>query len=63
MVENIKNLLTFLQGVNREFSKVVWPSKSELIGMTSVVLLLVLFFSLYIGAIDFIFNRLAAWIF
>lgn len=63
MVENIKNLFTFLHDVNREFAKVVWPSKSELIGMTGVVLLMVLFFSLYVGTIDFIFNRLAARIF
>lgn len=62
MVENIKNLISFMQGVNTEFAKVIWPTKSELIGMTSVVLLLVLFFSLYIGAIDFVLTRLAAHI-
>ncbi len=63
MVEKLKSLLEFLNGVNREFSRVVWPTKSELIGSTMVVLVLVVFFSLYLGFVDFILAQLAARIF
>src|SRR3989338_1502892 len=34
----MKNVIQFLDGVKREFSKVVWPSKTELFGSTLVVL-------------------------
>ena len=63
MVEKIKGIFQFLSDVNREFSKVLWPSRSELIGSTVVVLVLVVFFSLYLGLVDFIFAQLAARIF
>ncbi len=63
MVEKIKSVFQFLSGVNREFSKVVWPSRSELTGSTVVVLVLVLFFSLYLGIVDFVLAQLAARIF
>lgn len=63
MVEKIKSLFEFLNGVNREFSRVVWPTRSELIGSTMVVLVLVVFFSLYLGFVDFILAQLAARIF
>jgi preprotein translocase subunit SecE len=63
MVEKIKSIFQFLSGVNREFSRVTWPSRSELIGSTIVVLVLVVFFSLYLGFIDFVLAQLAARIF
>ena len=63
MIEKFNGVLQFLQEVQREFSKVVWPTKSELMGSTAVVLLLVLFFSIYLGAVDFILSTLAARIF
>ncbi len=63
MVEKIKSVFQFLSGVNREFSKVVWPSKAELTGSTVVVLVLVLFFSVYLGIVDYILAQLAARIF
>lgn len=63
MVEKIKSVFQFLSGVNREFSKVVWPSRSELIGSTIVVLVLVTFFSVYLGFVDFLLAQLAARVF
>ena len=63
MVQKFKSLLQFLSGVNLEFSRVVWPTKQELIGATVVVLILVLFFSVYLGFVDFMFAQLAARIF
>ncbi len=63
MVEKIKSVFQFLNGVNREFSKVVWPSRPELVGSTIVVLVLVVFFSVYLGIVDYILAQLAARIF
>ncbi len=63
MVEKFKNAMQFLADVNREFSRVVWPTKADLIGATVVVLVLVVFFAIYLGLVDFVFARLAARIF
>lgn len=63
MVEKFNDGIQFLRGVKREFSKVVWPTRSELIGSTLVVLLLVVFFAVYVGAIDFLLSSLATRVF
>lgn len=63
MVEKFNDGMQFLRGVHREFTKVVWPTKSELIGSTTIVLLLVVFFAVYVGIVDFVFSGLAARIF
>ncbi len=59
----MKSMQSFLQEVRIEFSKIVWPKPDALVGSLIVVLLLVLAFSLYLGAIDFIFYRAAGYIF
>ena len=59
----IKNMVQFLNQVKFELSKVEWPSFSVFIGSTIVVLMLVLFFSLYLGVIDFGFAKLARYVF
>lgn len=59
----MKSIQAFLQEVRVEFSKIIWPKPDALIGSLVVVLLLVLAFSLYLGAIDFLFYRAAGYIF
>ena len=63
MVKIFNDGLDFLVGVQKEFSKVVWPTRSELIGTTIVVLVLMVFFAIYLGAVDFLLSTLAARIF
>jgi len=63
MVEKFNDGMQFLRGVQKEFSKVVWPTRSDLIGSTSIVLLLVVFFAVYIGLMDFLLSGLAARVF
>lgn len=58
----MKNVMQFLDGVKREFSKVVWPKRKELIGSTLVVLFLVSAFAVYLGAVDFVLGRAASWL-
>ncbi len=62
-MEIIKDLIHFFGGVREEFSRVVWPTKVELLGTTAIVLILVIFFAVYVGAVDFILKALAAKIF
>ncbi len=53
----MKSMQVFFQEVKLEFSKIIWPKPDALVGSLMVVLILVLAFTLYIGAIDFMFYR------
>jgi preprotein translocase subunit SecE len=53
----------FLTEVKAEMAKVVWPSSSEVVGSTIVVLIIVTAFSLYLGAVDFLLSKVATWVF
>lgn len=55
----MKSIVQFLDGVRREFAKVVWPSRAELFHSTLVVLALVFAFSCYLGLIDYLLGRSA----
>lgn len=54
----VKNLMQFLREARNELAKVEWPSTSEFIGSTVVVLFLVMLFALYLGLIDFGLNKI-----
>jgi preprotein translocase subunit SecE len=43
----------FLREVRVELKKVTWPSRKQTIGATTVVLLLVLLVSIFLGIVDF----------
>lgn len=59
----MKNVSQFFNEVALELSKIVWPNFNELLGSIIVVLILVTAFSIYLGAVDFVFYRLAQQIF
>lgn len=59
----MKDLIRYFVDVKVELSKIVWPSTNELIGSVIIVLLLVTFFSLYIGLIDVVLYTIAGRIF
>ncbi len=46
------NVVQFLKEVKTELSRVEWPKPDEFIGATIVTLLLVLFFTVYLGLVD-----------
>ena len=48
----IKDVTQFVKEVHLELSKVTWPKFDEFVGSTIVVLVLVAFFSVYLGLID-----------
>lgn len=59
----MKNVSQFFNEVSIELSKIVWPSTDELLGSIIIVLILVTAFSIYLGAVDFVFYKLAQQIF
>ncbi|MEX0940066.1 MAG: preprotein translocase subunit SecE [Candidatus Babeliales bacterium] len=59
----MKNVFQFFVQVRQELGKVVWPSSNELIGSVIVVLILVCAFSIYLGALDLFFYRVAERVF
>ncbi len=48
----IKDVTQFVKDVQLELSKVTWPKFDEFVGSTVVVLLLMSFFSIYLGLVD-----------
>lgn len=48
----------YLREVSYELRKVIWPSRKETVGSTSVVLVIVLLCAVYLGIIDAILSRL-----
>jgi preprotein translocase subunit SecE len=59
----MKDLIRYFTEVKLELGKVVWPSRDELIGSVIVVLMLVCAFSIYLGALDLVFYRIAERVF
>jgi preprotein translocase subunit SecE len=48
----------FFREVKSEFKKVAWPQRKETIASTSVVLVIVLIISLYLGIVDAVLSRI-----
>lgn len=59
----MKDIFRFFSDVRLELNKVFWPSVPELIGSVIVVLILVIFFSIYLGSVDLFFYRIAERVF
>lgn len=54
----MKKIVKFLKEVREELKKVRWPTKSEMIKLTTVVIFITLVIALYIGALDFVFAKM-----
>ena len=56
----------FIRDVNLEMKRVSWPTRSEVLSTTVVVLIAVVFFGLYLWGVDslltLIFTSLEAWL-
>ena len=48
----------YLREVVYELRRVVWPSRKETLGSTSVVLVIVIICGIYLGVVDLILSRL-----
>jgi len=50
--------VTFLKEVRDELRKVVWPTRDEVIRLTSVVIIVSLIVGFFLGGLDYVFTKL-----
>lgn len=53
---------SFLGNVREESEKVTWPTRKETSALVMAVLVLTMFFSLYLGMVDFILSKLVGFL-
>lgn len=61
--EHPRRLRQFLHDVRVEMKQVNWPSRSDVISTTAVVVVTVTFFAVYFGLTDTILTHAANWLF
>ncbi|MDP3941205.1 MAG: preprotein translocase subunit SecE [bacterium] len=49
--------ITFIQQTREELRQVKWPSKDEVVRLTSIVIIVSVLVGLYIGGLDFLFTK------
>ena len=54
----MQRFIVFLKEARAELGKVTWPTRKELYESTILVLVSVMAMSLFIGVVDFVFNRM-----
>lgn len=57
-----QSIVEFLREVQAELVKVSFPTRDELIGSTTVVILLTLIISVFLALMDTLFVRLLRWV-
>ncbi len=60
--EAISGVRTFVDEVRNELKKCTWPSRSELVDSTVVVIVSVCLVSLFVGASDFVLMNVLSWV-
>jgi preprotein translocase subunit SecE len=48
----------FLQETYDELTKVIWPTRNEVVRLTAIVIIISVFTGLYIGGIDYVFTKI-----
>jgi len=54
------NVRAFVQQVQVEFKKIVWPDRRVTLGLTGFVLVLVIILALYLGSVDLLLGKLVS---
>jgi len=54
--------VTFLKEVRDELKKVVWPTRDEVIRLTSLVIVISLIVGFFLGGLDYVFTKIMALI-
>ena len=55
---HVMKIVIFLKEVRSELTKVKWPTRPEVIKMTSLVILISLLVGIYVGAVDFALTKI-----
>jgi preprotein translocase subunit SecE len=56
-------IVRFYRETVGELRKVTWPTRQEAINLTGIVLLVTFGMALFLGALDYLFSRVFAFIF
>ncbi len=59
----LKKPIGFIKEVRQELSKVSWSTKQELIGSTTVVIVITAILAVYIGMADLVLSRVLSLVF
>ena len=59
----IKKGINFLQEVKQELSKVSWSTRQELIGATTVVIVITFIMAIFIGGVDISLSKILSELF
>ena len=54
----MQRFMEFLKEARAELGKVTWPTRQELYESTILVIVSVILITVFIGAVDFVFNKL-----
>ena len=54
----MQRFMEFLKEARAELVKVTWPTRKELYESTILVIVSVILITVFIGAVDFVFNKL-----
>jgi len=58
----MRKLIQFLKEAHLELRKVSWPSRKELIGSTTLVIVVSILAGLFLGILDILFSRSILWL-
>ena len=58
----MKQVITYLQDVRFELTKVIWPKKEEVTKLTLLVILVSIIVGLYVGVLDYSFTKLLEYL-
>ena len=56
----MKRIIGFFGEVKNELSKVTWPTRTEVIRLTLIVLAVSAIIGVYVGSLDYVFTRVLA---
>jgi preprotein translocase subunit SecE len=62
-IKSIKELKNFLVEAWQELKKVTWPTRRETLGATVVVIILVVFTSLYLSLVDMVIQYIISLVY
>ena len=60
MNDSFEKLTTYFRGVRTEWGKITWPEKNQVVVETFFVVAIVIVFTVFIYAVDILFNALLA---
>lgn len=61
-MEGLRRVQQFFREVVAEFKKVTWPTRREVTGSTTVVIIVVFVIALFLGAVDIGLSRVVSLI-